>query len=185
MTNAPVLFLHGLEGSTNGTKASWLRDHYGAYAVDLDTTAARASSKAAQERGERWNHLAPDIKAAFATPLERARAAIGPDTRLIAGSSFGGAVLMQLIEEGTWRGPSLFIASAGTKLTGLVALPSEVRAILLHGRDDTIVPIEDSRCVAANCGPNVQLWEIGDGHRMGTIVQTGILRTAMEALLNG
>ena len=90
---------------------------------------------------------------------------------------------MQLIHEGAWRGPSLFIASAGTKLTGLVALPPEVPAILLHGRKDTIVPIEDSRCVAAHCGVNVQLWEIGDEHRMGKIVDTGILRAAVESLL--
>ncbi|MDP6946285.1 MAG: hypothetical protein QF464_19205, partial [Myxococcota bacterium] len=161
-----VIYLHGLESGPGGGKARWLRDHFGGVAVDLDTSAARASKAAADARDAPWDHRCPDLEAAFTVPMQRARAAITSDTKLVIGSSFGGAVLMNLVHEGSWSGPCLFIASAGTKLTGHSSLPAATRAILLHGRHDDIVPLEDSRRVAAAGDLGVQLWEIGDGHRM-------------------
>jgi hypothetical protein len=90
---------------------------------------------------------------------------------------------MKLLHAGAWSGPCVFIASAGAKLTGHVDLPPGTRAILLHGREDAIVPLEDSRQMAATGGAAVQLWEIGDNHRMKGILDTGILRAAIDLLL--
>jgi len=180
-----ILYLHGLESGPTGSKGTWLTEHHGAYGVDLDTSHARVSHRKAQEAGVGWNHLWPEIEADFQTPLERARAAIGPETRLIVGSSFGGAVLTRLLAEGTWTGPSLLIAGAGLKLTGAAKLATEARTILLHGRDDDVVPLEDAREIAAQSGPSVMLWEIGDGHRMKSIMLSGVFDLAVRWLLSG
>ena len=166
---AHVIYLHGLESSPQGTKGQFLFENYRANAVNLDTSAAIRSRDAADARGEPWSHASPDIEQAFAVPLERARAAITGDTQVIVGSSFGGAVLTHLIAEGSWKGPCLFIASAGIKLVGHVDCPPVAPIIFMHGRQDTIIPIDHSRQIAHASGSNVQLWEIGDDHFMRSI----------------
>ena len=178
-----VIYLHGLESGPTGRKGSWLSQHHGAYAVDLDTRHARASYQRAAAQGVRWGHQWPDIEEDLRVPLERATAAIGPETRVIVGSSFGGALLTRLIDEGIWNGPSLFIASAGLKLIGSTRLPQGAPMILLHGRGDSVIPLEDARTIAANSGPNVILWEIDDDHRMASIMPSGILDLALDYLL--
>ena len=182
-TTHEVLYLHGLESGPQGHKATWLREHYGAFAVDLDTGHAQASCRQALEQGRLWDHRWPDIIEDFKVPLERAKAAIRPETRLIVGSSFGGAVLTHLLHQEVWSGPSLLIASAGLKLSGHSSLPAGMPVILLHGRDDDVIPLDDARSVAAQSADNVLLWEIKDGHRMKTIIPKGLLNLAMSWLL--
>ena len=178
-----ILYLHGLESAPTGRKGTWLTQKHGAYAVDLNTSRARASWASARAAGVPWDHSWPAIEDDFKVPMERARAAIAPQTRLIVGSSFGGAVATRLLAEGTWAGPTLLIASAGRKLTGSDTLPADVPIILLHGREDDVVPLEDARCIAAGSGPNVMLWEVGDGHRMNSIMPSGVLDLAVAWLL--
>jgi len=177
-----VLYLHGLERGPDGSKGTWLKRTQNAFAVDLNTSHARASASEAKASGTEWDHQWPAIKEDFQIPLERARAAIGPETRVIVGSSFGGAVLTHLIHEGSWRGPSLFIASAGLKLTGHHSLPKGGKHLLLHGRDDETIPLTHSRTIAAQSGDNVVLWEVSDGHRMKTIMPSGLLDLAVDWL---
>ena len=75
-----VLFLHGLEGSPHGTKGTWLREHYDVVAPALDTSSIEAA-------------------------LEDALAALAAEPDVVVGSSFGGAVLLELLHVGAWRGP--------------------------------------------------------------------------------
>ena len=178
---AEIVYLHGLESGPTGSKGSWLTSRHGAVAVDLDTRHARASKREAARRGVPWDHTWPGIEEDFRVPMERARAAIGPQTRLVVGSSFGGAVLTRLLAEGHWAGPSLLIASAGVKLTGRSDVPA-VPVLLLHGRDDDVIPLAHSRRVADQGGPEVMLWEIGDGHRMKSILESGMLDLAVQWL---
>ena len=180
-----ILYLHGLESSPNGAKARYLKSNFDATAVDLDTSAAIACRNAAMARGQSWSSTSPAIDAAFKMPMSRARAALAEETRLVVGSSFGGAVLMNLVAEGSWRGPSLFICPAAMKLTPHRALPPGVPAVILHGRRDDIVPLADSRALAAGAGgPGVMLWEIDDGHRMTSILTSGVLSMAVNWLLS-
>ena len=179
---AEVIYLHGLESGPGGRKGAWLSQHHGAYAVDLDTRHARGSFQRALAAGVLWGHQWPEIEEDFRVPLERARAAITPATQVIVGSSFGGAVLTRLVDEGSWRGPSLLIASAGLKLTGKDRLPESAPMILLHGRRDAVIPLDDARTIAAKSGPNVTLWEIDDDHRMASIMPSGILDLAVNWL---
>jgi pimeloyl-ACP methyl ester carboxylesterase len=181
--SAPVVFLHGLESGPTGSKALALAAHFDVLAVDLDTSAARASAAEAAAAGQPWVHPWPSLDAAFATPMARARAAIGPETRVIVGSSFGGAVLERLLAAGDWRGPSVLLASAGCKLNGPRRLPAGVPVILIHGRQDDVVPVEDSRWLAAGAGPDVQLYERDDDHRLSGALAEGQIVAAVAALL--
>jgi hypothetical protein len=179
-----VLFLHGLESGPSGSKATYLRQQFGGETADLDTRQAIASHDRAVAAGRTWDATAPDIEDAFAIPLQRAREALrAKPRRLLIGSSFGGAVLMRLIDERLWPGPSLFLAQAALKLTGHDRLPPDHRAIFIHGRTDSVVPLEHSRTIVAASGPSVQLWEVGDEHRLATILQDGTLDTAIQLLL--
>jgi pimeloyl-ACP methyl ester carboxylesterase len=180
-----VVFLHGLKSSPNGTKARWLRENLGACAVDLDTTAAIAFYQSAQISTTEPGPANPAFDRAFKKPMARARRALRDNpAKVVVGSSFGGAVLLKLIHEGSWKRSSVFIAQAGVKLTAYDSLPSTVPAVFLHGVEDTEIPIADSRLLAKNSGPQVQLWEIEDDHRMHSILESGILAMAILTSLN-
>ncbi|HIA03546.1 MAG TPA: hypothetical protein EYN66_16840 [Myxococcales bacterium] len=180
-----IIFLHGLESGPRGNKSRWLQENISAFAVDLDTTAARALRLTAQAQGLDYGPDNPAFERAFSTPMARARRALRDHpAKVLVGSSFGGAVLLKLIHEGSWTGPSVFVAQAGIKLTEYRALPDDIPAILLHGLNDMEIPIAHSRMLAENSGPMVQLWEIDDGHRMHSILDNGMLATAILASIN-
>ena len=95
------LFFHGREGTNQGRKARWLASEYGACTPSYDTT---------------------DL----ATALPLARQVLEEHRpSAVIGSSFGGAVLLSLIQEGTWTGPSVFLAQAGVKFDLPAELPTE------------------------------------------------------------
>ena len=53
-----------------------------------------------------------------------------------------------------------------------------------HGRHDELIPISDSRRLAETGGLETMLWEVDDGHRMRSILETGVLSKAVEWLLS-
>ncbi len=168
-----VVFLHGLEstlgadGRPVGRKANYLRARFGAVTPPLDTSVACA---VARSIGPGWRYPFSGYEEAFATPLLRAREAIGPQTRVVVGSSFGGAVLLRLLHESpSWRGPALFLAGAGVKLTHYRSLPGQVPVLLVHGREDVDVPPEGSALLAASSS-SARLLEVDDEHRLASIV---------------
>ena len=149
------LFFHGKEGTNQGNKARWLAREYGACTPSYDTT---------------------DL----ATALPLARQVLDEHRpSVIVGSSFGGAVLLKLIQEGLWQGPSVFLAQAGVKFGLPAELPPGLPAVLIHGTRDDTVSIEDSRRLAASNGS--RLVEIDDDHRLGTI-RAGLLGLALDSL---
>jgi len=183
-----IVFLHGLESTVDanlvpiGRKVQWLRPrHPGLAAPGLDTRAAIALKAHCQATGADWFDDPARLAAAFERPMANARAAITEQTELVIGSSFGGAVLLKLLHEGGWSGPSIFMAGAGIKLTEHRALPASSRAIFIHGRHDAVVPVEDSRVLAASCG--MPLWEVEDGHRLASVLEDGTLAAAIGMLL--
>lgn len=188
---AEIVFLHGLESHTDpdgvpmGRKASWLRANYDTTTPALDTRRAVASAHATLGAGRLWVYPFDDYEAAFETPLARARAAIGPDTKLVIGSSFGGAVLLRLLHEAPrWRGAAIFLAGAGPKLTPHRALPPDQRCLLIHGASDDVVPPGDSLALAGT-SPLAAHWPIEDDHRLGTILESGLLARAIDWALAG
>lgn len=149
---ADLLFLHGLESGPQGRKALWLAQRYSSVTPALTTSDFQKSVQEARE------------------------ALIEHSPRLVIGSSYGGAVLLELVCSGVWRGPSLFLAQAGARFLPYDRLPPGVPALFLHGTEDTLIPIEDSRRLVENSSwqPSrsslVSLWEIQDEHRLNSIL---------------
>ena len=163
MDNRPI-YLHGLEGSPQGVKGAWMIHKYNAIAPSMPAKMGdpnafpRCFSIAAQN----VSHSSPSF---------------------IVGSSFGGALLMKLILEGIWRGPSLFIAQAGVRYGLGDRLPGEVPAILIHGKQDTLIPPSDSETIANNSGANTRLWLVDGTHTLHNIIEDGTLERAIHTLM--
>lgn len=148
-----VHFIHGLEGSPSGSKAQLLARHFNAVTLAMDTS---------------------DFEGCVTQHAALLAAGGGPD--VLAGSSFGGAVAVALLQRGHWSGPTLLLAQAAL-LYGLPAeLPSGVPVWIVHGRGDDVVPPEHSRRLAA-AGEleHVRLIEVDDDHSLHASVEDGSL----------
>lgn len=88
---------------------------------------------------------------------------------VVVGSSFGGAVAVELLSSGAWKGPTVLLCPAHRLLAGRAWLPSPVlpadaRILVVHGRQDETVPIDHSRALIR--GTAAKLIEVDDGHRL-------------------
>jgi pimeloyl-ACP methyl ester carboxylesterase len=147
-----VHFIHGLEGSPQGAKPRFLALHFDTVAPAMDTS---------------------DLAGAIATQ-RAALAASAPD--VVVGSSFGGAIAVALLADGSWRGPTVLLAPAAARLDVPNALPEGVAVTVVHGTADVVIPIEDSRALAATGTPDlVRLVVVDDDHRLSTLLDTGSL----------
>jgi pimeloyl-ACP methyl ester carboxylesterase len=88
----------------------------------------------------------------------------------VAGSSFGGAVALELLSSGAWKGPTVLMCPAHRLVAGRAWLPSPTlpadasRVVVVHGRQDETVPIEHSRSLVK--GTAAKLIEVDDEHRL-------------------
>lgn len=171
-----VLFLHGLESGPQGQKARYLAERFEARTPDMQTgTSAAARLQQADPETRRKAEVALFERS---LALQRAEvASFRPD--VLVGSSFGGALAVALLREGAWRGPTLLLAQAAllaTRRAGVlgpeaqVALPEGVPVLLVHGTKDDVVPVDDSRKLAAT-SQRARLVEVDDGHRLETLCQ--------------
>ena len=89
---------------------------------------------------------------------------------VVAGSSFGGAVAVELLASGAWKGPTLLMCPAHRLVAGRAWRPAPVlpadasHIVLVHGRQDETVPVEHSRMLAQGTG--ARLIEVADEHRL-------------------
>ena len=172
-----ILFLHGLEGSPKGRKSTHLRQTYNAATPALDTSAAR-------ELLVHWDPSRPigrrDRQQIFELPINTALNHLGSETKLIIGSSFGGAVLGEMVHRGLWLGPCVFLAGAHVKLNVVGALRGA--SISIHGSRDTVVLPRPVRELTESSGPSHEFWLVDDDHRLHTILNDGTLARAIEQL---
>ncbi|MED5372729.1 MAG: hypothetical protein VX899_17055 [Myxococcota bacterium] len=139
-------------------------------------------------------------KAWVAQALDRSRSACveiqksvlkqaSPD--VVVGSSWGGAVLIELVLQGAWEGPVLLMAPALERVEGRInpAAAAKKRARLhqhphpiriLHAPEDEVVPYADSELLAH--GDIVLTPVPGDDHRLLGTLQSGVLIRELEAL---
>ncbi len=147
-----VQFIHGLEGSPQGDKPRFLAEHFDTLTPAMDTS---------------------DLDGSIATQAA-ALAADTPD--VVVGSSFGGAITVALLDRGLWRGPTLLLAPAAARLDLPNRLPDGVAVTVVHGLRDDIIPIEDSRALAATGTPAlVRFVEVDDDHRLRSLLSAGVL----------
>ena len=152
MSQLRVQFVHGLASSPQGAQARLFAQHFEALTPAM-----------AVEDFE-------GCVAQHAAALESFR----PD--VLIGSSFGGAVAVVMLERGLWRGPTLLLAQAALHYRPHARLPSGVPVLLVHGLHDEVVPIEQSRALAATGQPDcVELVELDDDHALSLAVQSGEL----------
>jgi alpha/beta superfamily hydrolase len=147
-----VQFIHGLEGSPQGAKARLFARTFEARTPHMDTS---------------------DFEGCVRLQ-EQTLASFRPD--VLVGSSFGGAVAVALLQRSVWTGPTLLLAQAAVKRGLVAALPSDVHVWLVHGRQDAIIDVEDSRLLARSGTPGlVRLIEVDDEHSLHGLVESGKL----------
>lgn len=152
------MFLHGLDSAPGGFKPRFLE-------------------------GAGYRVLNPALpKESFIESVQIARAELERHPPgVIVGSSRGGAVAMAL---GAVAEPMVLIAPAWRWCAVEPAvLP---RTIVLHSPRDEVIPIEDSRELAARCGlPEENLVLVGDNHAMNDPAALAALCAAIERQLEG
>jgi hypothetical protein len=173
-----VLFLHGLEGSPEGVKATHLRQHWNASVPVLRTHDLRALRE--NHPGSQWGDIPKEeIADALAQAYADACAAVAylePD--IIVGSSMGGALLAKLVDESKYTGPVVFLAPAINELVKDIAAAKKKDAVWVLGELDDV--ISNSNCVQ-RCllSGGSLLVSIGDDHRLAKTVKTGLIDCAI------
>ena len=180
-----VMYLHGMEGSPNGTKGRWVQSRFSTTcAPDLD---AHQSN--------------PEV---FEQAVARAQMAVGEfRPQLVIGSSFGGAVTLELMHRGVWReGEAAFVllAPAGVFYGGNATIPPGHRVIIIHAPSDQVVPYAHSLALMSSAidpigDTPVELWNATTNytrrpeaphhgnHQLHDIIETGLLDRACRTLL--
>jgi predicted esterase len=157
-----VQFIHGLESSPQGAKAQLFARHFDARTPAMNTRDFQASV---------------EVQAAVLREFE---------PHVLVGSSYGGAIALELLQRGDWRGPTLLLAQAALRLGRPAWLPEGVTIWLVHGTRDELIDPEDSRALARSGSPDrVRLLEIDDVHSLHTTVEDGRLVAWVEALAAG
>jgi hypothetical protein len=147
-----VQFAHGQDSSPQGAKARLLAEHFDACTPAMDTA---------------------DFEGCLAVHEEALRS-FRPD--VLVGSSFGGAVAVELLRRALWRGPTLLLAQAALRWRPDARLPESVPVWLVHGTRDELIDPEESRRLAATGSPGfVRLLEVEDDHRLRASVESGRL----------
>jgi len=147
-----VQFVHGLESSPQGVKAQLLAARFTALTPEMDTH---------------------DFEGSVAVQA-RALADFAP--HVVIGSSYGGAIVVALLQRGLWKGPTLLLAQAALRRRMPAELPADVDVWLVHGLRDEIIDVEDSRTLARAGTPGrVRLIEVDDVHSLHTTVEDGRL----------
>ncbi|MFV8754709.1 alpha/beta hydrolase family protein [Nannocystaceae bacterium ST9] len=105
----------------------------------------------------------------------------------VVGSSFGGAVAIELLRRGTWRGPTLLLCPAHELVASRARMPAPSlpadasRIRVVHGRRDQTVPIEHSQRLVR--GTRATLIEVDDDHRLSQTATSTNLRAWLDPIL--
>lgn len=95
---------------------------------------------------------------------------------LVVGSSRGGAVAMNI---NTGNTPLVLLAPAW-KQFGNVSKIEKPYTIIIHSKQDSTIPFQDSVRLIENSVEGVRLWEAGDSHRLNCKDGRGAIAEAVE-----
>ncbi|RAL20077.1 hypothetical protein DL240_18780 [Lujinxingia litoralis] len=132
-------------------------------------------------RGEALTRQA--IMASYRRCVEVQREAIArfePD--VVLGSSWGGAITLELMLRGHWQGPAVLLAPAFHKVHRAMGLDPVGRlaglepgsTLIFHDPSDDTVPLEDSQALSEQLGLPLHAVDAG-GHRLMGLVEDGRL----------
>ena len=149
-TSTPFIFIHGLEGSSQGFKATMLRGLFP-------------------------HILTPDLKGS----LEERMAQLVPILAdksgwVIIGSSFGGLMATLFTCQHPERVQNLVLLAPALTWPGFAdrpRAPVSVPTVVYHGRRDTVVPLEPVRALCEQIFSNLTFHAVDDDHRLRETVQ--------------
>ena len=177
-----VLFLHGLEGTPEGVKSTYLKTHWNASTPVLRTSELRLLQE--KYPGTQWIDIPKyEVQDALAPAYTDAAAAVAylePD--IVVGSSMGGALLAKLIVDEKYSGPAIFLAPAIDELVTDITLPKKKAAVWVLGELDEVISNADcvKRCISSG---GSLLMSIGDDHRLSKAIGSGIIDCAIVTVL--
>lgn len=162
-----ILWAHGLEGSPEGTKVR----------------ALRAAGLVVQAPDGRGQPLAQRL-----LTLEALSAELAEQRPLLAGSSYGGLAAAWLAQQHPQRfrglllcAPALHHVEDPVRAVEQLVAPVGLPVHILHGRLDSVVPLQASRDYATRSGGRPVLQVLEDDHRLaGSLEQ---IVAAARALL--
>jgi predicted esterase len=152
-----VQFAHGLESSPQGNKARLFAAQFTAETPAMNTR---------------------DFESCVAVHAE-SLARFHPN--VLVGSSFGGAVVVELLARGLYTGPTLLLAQAALHYRPDARLPEHVPVTLVHARQDDIVAFEHSERLARTGSAGlVELLARDDDHPLSKLCDSGELIALVE-----
>mmetsp|Transcript_21187 Transcript_21187/g.56513 ORF Transcript_21187/g.56513 Transcript_21187/m.56513 type:complete len:225 (-) Transcript_21187:100-774(-) len=185
-----IFYIHGLESNAQGFKATYLKKWFPhVCAVEMDTSSAlnlggtveRLSSERSgdgqahkYETADKFDH---DV---FEHCIEQQADALrrfAPD--VVVGSSFGGAVAVEILLRGLWSGPTVLLAPAHQLLSRDFVIPPSIAVTVIHGLRDSVVPLGSSVRLAS-CSRDVVLVTPDDTHGLRTML--GVKSDTLGAL---
>lgn len=94
---------------------------------------------------------------------------------ILIGSSFGGGIALQLIKRKIWNGPTILLAPAGGLMSRKLlqwdlqdiepSILKDMLVVIVHGKNDDIVPIEDSYSLREKYN-EIKIVEVEGDHRL-------------------
>ena len=173
-----ILFLHGLEGSVNGSKAMHLKDKWGANCPSLRTDLIRELSLSKGMKG--WRDLdSEDIEEALEPVYQDAVQAVRySEPSTIIGSSMGGAILYKMAMEGIFdkdKVSCIFLAPAIHELIHSVFEKSPIKnSFWIFGESDTVISNKENLKIALSSSGNI-VFSQTDNHRLSKALESGII----------
>ncbi|HVW27312.1 MAG TPA: YqiA/YcfP family alpha/beta fold hydrolase [Polyangiaceae bacterium] len=155
-----VQFVHGLESAPGSSKSTYLDRFFDALTPAMDTR---------------------DFEGAIATQSEKA-AEFFPD--VLVGSSFGGAVALAMLQRRLYGGAVVLLCPAYRHFGVEGRIPEASRVLIVHGSRDELVPLDDSKALAATGTPGlVELVVVDDEHRLHSLLEGDALATLVRKAL--
>lgn len=164
--SSQLLFIHGKDGSSQGFKVQYLRRLY----PDL---------------------LAPDFPGDFWQRMARLEQIIGDTSGwTIVGSSMGGLMAAVYACQNPGRVSKLALLAPALAFIDLAQTPlppSDTPAVIYHGRQDDVVPMERTRQVAGQLFPNLAFHVVDATHDLNPLMASidwpGLLGAPQTGLL--
>ncbi|HSF82052.1 MAG TPA: alpha/beta fold hydrolase [Anaerolineales bacterium] len=151
MEQTPLIFIHGLEGSSQGVKASLLRGLFPGI-------------------------LTPDFRGSLEARMELLREVLGEARGwVIIGSSFGGLMAAlfacerpEQVNRLVLLAPALLWPDFASHPPGPVSIPT----IIYHGSEDELLPLQPVRALAERTFSNLEFRAVADDHGLYKTVHT-------------
>ena len=199
MTPTRVLFVHGLESGPLGRKSRALREAGFEVIAEAMPCSQRSMLKEPRTLGLLaaatllmvvsmrlgWPFaLGAALLVLFSAPLGlrylirsafresvavQVSALRGHAIDVVVGSSYGGAVALELLRSGAWKGPTVLLCPAHRLVAARAGTSAEkpslgAHVVVVHGARDTTVPLADS--VELVRSTKATLLQVDDDHRL-------------------